>query len=164
MNFENYIVCHICDEKKPRQHGHQKYNWVCPTCSEELCEDCTDTDHRETQSNSGISELIKGMISRAKIRAADKGREFTITPDDILAVWPRDGLCPVLKQPLKKAKGKSGVRTWSPQLDRIDNDKGYTPDNIQILSKRANVMKSDASEEELLTFAKYVTNTYGDNI
>ncbi len=31
-------------------------------------------------------------------------------------------------------------------IDRIENDKGYTPDNIQILTKSANVSKYHASD------------------
>lgn len=44
---------------------------------------------------------------------------------------------------------------------RIDNNKGYIKGNVQVIGRRANIMKSSASPEELLKFAKWVINTYG---
>lgn len=39
-------------------------------------------------------------------------------------------------------------------IDRIDSTKGYTIDNIQLVTHRANTWKSDFSHEELLWFSK----------
>lgn len=45
---------------------------------------------------------------------------------------------------------------WTPSIDRIDATKGYTKDNIQVISKQANAMKWDSTKEELVEFAKGV--------
>ena len=46
----------------------------------------------------------------------------------------------------------------SPSIDRIDSTKGYTKDNIQIISWRANRIKNDSTPEELMQIATYMRN------
>ena len=69
------------------------------------------------------------MHQRAKQRAQNNGREFSITPEDITI----PAKCPVLGIPLKVTKGKSGAFPNSPSLDRVDNSKGYTRENIRVI-------------------------------
>ena len=86
------------------------------------------------------------MYHNAKHRAKKKGIPFTITMDDI--VIPT--LCPLLELPLSSWTGDK-YAPHNPSLDRIDPnpDIGYTADNIQVISRRANWLKADASIEEL---------------
>jgi hypothetical protein len=41
-------------------------------------------------------------------------------------------------------------------IDRIDPSKGYTPDNVWLISQRANRIKNDATPEELKLIAEAV--------
>lgn len=52
--------------------------------------------------------------------------------------------CPLLGTKLEIGSGQN-----SPSIDRIDSSKGYTLDNIWIISRRANTIKNDATLEEL---------------
>lgn len=92
------------------------------------------------------------MWRRARNRAKNKGLEFTITVNDIKI----PSSCPILGIPLVVHKGKSGAYPDSPSLDRKDSTRGYTPDNVWVISQRANAMKHDASWEELVTFADWI--------
>lgn len=83
------------------------------------------------------------MIRMSRCRAKKIGVEFTLTATDIII--PHE--CPILNIPLFFTKGK--VTHNTPSIDRINNNKGYTPDNIQIVSTRANKLKNDATIEEL---------------
>ena len=90
------------------------------------------------------------LYTEAKNRAKEKGLEFSILLDDIF-VPP---VCPILLIPLKTGTGK--LQSSSPSLDRVDNSKGYTKDNIMVISYLANRMKSSASKEQLLQFSIYM--------
>lgn len=96
------------------------------------------------------------IYRRARERAKRDQRPFTLTVEDIIV----PDICPVLLIPLVEHTGSSGGRSNSPSLDRVDNNKGYTPDNVQVISHRANSMKLDASPEELILFADWVYRTY----
>lgn len=92
------------------------------------------------------SELLK----QAKYRAKKNNLDFEIELEDI--VIPK--ICPILNIPLFSSKGHSGPN--SPSLDRIDPSKGYVKGNVQVISHKANTIKSDATLQELLDFATWV--------
>ena len=96
------------------------------------------------------------MHQRAKQRCVGTDREFSLEVSDIEI----PDVCPILGIPLNMNSGRSGAYKNSPSLDRIDNSKGYTKDNIQVISQQANAMKGAASKEELLLFADWVYKTY----
>lgn len=96
------------------------------------------------------------MVQRAKERCKKSGVEFDITTDDISI----PDYCPVLGIALNMNSGKSGAFKNSPSLDRIDNNRGYTRDNIQVISQMANAMKGGASIEELQMFANWINKLY----
>ena len=83
------------------------------------------------------------LYYRAKRRAKVKGLEFSITEKDIHI--PK--LCPVF-----------GTLMDVPSLDRINSSKGYTPDNIKVISNRANMLKNNATIEELKAVLDYVVS------
>ena len=88
------------------------------------------------------------MYHNAQYRAKKKGIPFTISMEDI--VIPET--CPLLGIPLVSTNNKRDPR--NPSLDQIDPGKGYTPDNIQVISSRANWLKADATLQELKTLVE----------
>ena len=88
------------------------------------------------------------LLARARERARHRNLDFSLTKDDIVI----PGLCPLLGiRIIPNARD----RCHSPSLDRVDSTRGYTPDNIQVISSRANTLKNDATLEEMETL---VTN------
>ena len=122
------------------------------TSSLTICKKCN-TSRVKSQSTE-----VK-MYRRAKARAKLSNKEFTISVQDIRI----PSHCPILKIPLKTHSGRPGGTDSSPSLDRKDNSKGYTPDNIWVISKKANVMKSYAHKGEMLLFAEWVLKEYGES-
>ena len=81
----------------------------------------------------------------AKERAIYKGIVFDIPSYKDLPEVP--DYCPILGIPLYVGDNVSTDN--SPSLDRIDNNKGYIKGNIQIISRKANQMKSNANLKEI---------------
>ena len=75
--------------------------------------------------------------------------EFTLTKEDVII----PDTCPVFGFALKREDRE----TWmcAPSIDRIDNTRGYVKDNIIIVSRRANILKKDATINELIKLANY---------
>lgn len=96
--------------------------------------------------NSHPDKLWIGMV---KQRAKEKGIPFTISEDDI--VIPR--YCPILGIPLFRI-GKIATAN-SPSIDKIVPELGYIPGNVQVVSKRCNTIKNDATLEELIMLGEW---------
>lgn len=83
------------------------------------------------------------LFRGAKTRAKEYGYEFTIKLEDIKI----PEFCPLLG--FRLIRGRNKLQFDSPSLDRIDSKKGYSPDNIWVISFKANTIKSDCSLEEM---------------
>lgn len=108
----------------------------------------------EIKKKSHRNHLINAMYNRAKYRSKNKGYSFNITLKDIIIPT----YCPILKIPI--IPGTKGNYRNTPTIDRVDNNKGYTKDNIQIISMLANTMKSSATEENLKSFVQFYYNKF----
>jgi hypothetical protein len=85
----------------------------------------------------------------ARTRSRKNGMEFSITKEDIII--PEN--CPILDVVLTKGDG------YSPNamsLDRVDNNKGYIPGNVRVISRKANIMKSSLTMDVLEKIIKYI--------
>lgn len=153
-------VCAKCGEEKPvgdftkavnRPDGRYPY---CKKCRQEAYESNKDTLLRKMrvyrESNPELT-----LLQHAKKRAREKGIECSLTLQDITI--PK--VCPVLGIPLFIGTGKFGPN--SPSLDRKDPEKGYVPGNVLVMSFRANLLKNNASVEELEKVVSWLRGSCG---
>lgn len=98
--------------------------------------------------------LVYALI-RAKHRAKKRGLEFNIISSDISLPTH----CPVLGIELIYGMGSGtgpAKHSQSPSLDRMDNSIGYVAGNVYVISTRANLLKKDATLEELSRLKDYM--------
>lgn len=106
--------------------------------------------HRERRTRYIQNNPEKYMWSVAKQSAKIRNIPFDIVASDIII--PKH--CIYLGWELTNIIGEyKGKVPTNASLDRIDSSKGYTKDNIQVISSLANKLKNNASEDILVTFA-----------
>lgn len=97
-----------------------------------------------------VRPRIRRLITEAKYRAARAGIEFSLKFEDLKI--PEN--CPALGIPIRWDRHSPHAN--KPSLDRIDNSKGYTRENTRIVSLRANILKKDATREEIAGLHRYM--------
>lgn len=100
-----------------------------------------------------VVRKIRGMLSNCRGRDTAKRLGFDLDEPWLIEQFAGLTHCPILGMPIRWDRVALGYD--SPSLDRYDNSKGYTKDNVWIISRKANTMKNDASFTELLAFSKY---------
>jgi len=101
-----------------------------------------------------LEHRLQCLLNASRARAKAKDREHTLTKQDLLDLFPKDNKCPVFGFALEW--NGEGFRETSPSIDRIDSSKGYTKENIQIISWKANRIKGYASVEDLEILLSYL--------
>jgi len=170
MAVKKCIVCGVELNKETTTWYRQK-NYI------HKCNDCTRAEKREQaarfrrenksatrercakyrmrmKANDPVKYTSKQMAGSASKRAGALGLDYNLNTDFIVSICPAK--CPVFGFELKYGGGDKTKRSAS--IDRIDSDKGYTMDNVMIISSLANTMKSNATNDELLAFAEWVMN------
>ena len=100
---------------------------------------------KEHRKNTRVRSWVRYAISRIKSKAKKQGIPFNIEICDI----EQPVYCSVLGIKLNYHSEGTGYKPDTASIDRIDPKKGYTKGNVRVISARANLLKSDASIEEL---------------
>lgn len=157
------------------QHGNPRPKTVCVGCKNLLpqnlfsykikddpsqgirdrCKSCSAIkaeNEKERRRNNWKYKPALHMLNNSKQRAKEAGREHTLTIDDIVI----PDYCPILNIKLEVGDRKNHEN--APSIDRIDNSKGYTKENIMIMSTRANLLKKNATIDELIMIGNFYRN------
>ena len=104
------------------------------------------------------SNKYEKKIISIRDRCLRKGLEVTITSNDLIEKLKlTKGICPITEELFTFAHKE--MTDWS--IDRVDNTRGYCPDNIEIVSVKANKAKGDLDLAHIIEQAvcKYNPNS-----
>lgn len=95
------------------------------------------------------------FYKHSKIKSGAKRRKLTysLSPEFLESIFPRDFNCPILNQ-----KFNFDHRWSTPSLDRICNDIGYEKENVIWVSLKANQIKNTADADLILKIANYYSS------
>lgn len=109
------------------------------------------------ESNPRSKDYKLTMLRLAKRRARKRNIFFDLTIDDIHI----GNVCPILGMAFEV-----GAANWqnSPSLDRIDNRRGYEPDNVIVVSMMANSIKNQATPEQIKKVGDFYEKIYEEKL
>lgn len=145
-------TCGVCGKRRrdssfypdPRHNG--KLRSYCKECARAQRKNWyrTHRAHRMVTSNAyRRANRERYLVIAARNRAKHKGIEFNLTVEDIFI----PETCPLLG--IELFRGNGVLRDSSPTLDRIDPNIGYLPQNVWVISSKANRIKQDATWQEI---------------
>lgn len=95
---------------------------------------------------------LKELYNHLKSSAKKRKIPFSLSMADMYEIsFPIS--CPILSIELKFNTGSQDDNSFS--FDRIDSTKGYSIDNIVVISQKANRIKNNGTPEELAKLAKF---------
>jgi len=109
------------------------------------------------ESNPTSRDYKLSMLRLAKRRARKRNIFFDLVADDINVGTH----CPILG-----TEFEVGADNWqnSPSLDRIDNKRGYEPDNVIVVSMMANSIKNQATPTQIKKVADFYEKLYTEKL
>jgi hypothetical protein len=144
--------------------NYRASTYICRTCDNK--KSYIREQKRREKKIIGDSQHIQDLLDGIRKSAKQRNLPFKLKVSDIKPLITKR--CPVLniKYVLNKKDltwgSKEGQNDWSNSLsiDRIDNSKGYVPDNIIVVSMLANAIKNQATPEDILKVGKFYKKLY----
>ena len=156
--MEEVHTCPRCNA--PKSLSAFSKNKGKPNGRNSWCKQCASEHSRilvQSSPEKSKHRLLLYMYHGSKRRAREKGLEHSITVDYLYTIIPEK--CPYLDIEInwQSSAGtgiKTGPRYNGPSIDRIDSSKGYVEGNVLIVSFRANSIKNNANETELIKMGR----------
>lgn len=96
----------------------------------------------------------KSVLSNARIRNID----VSVTQQDISEIYDKQkGKCALTGIPIRLSPFSKDRSSNDASLDRIDNSKGYSKENLRWIHKDVNLMKNHFSDDRFKEVCKLVT-------
>jgi hypothetical protein len=116
-----------------------------------------------SHNNATVGVVTGSYFYHVRNNAERRGVPFEITPEEASAQWyEQDGRCAftgvelVIVQNFRDHRGRQTA-----SLDRIDNGRGYTADNIQWVHKDINMMRGRLDPESFVEWCRRVVEYEG---
>lgn len=104
----------------------------------------------------GVEYHLAYIARSAKLRARKNKLAYDIDAQFLaFLLQKQNGLCALSRVPLTFAKGVGHVPT-NASIDRLDPNKGYTRDNVQLVANQVNTMKSNLDIRGLVEWCQLV--------
>lgn len=166
------LTCDNCTKTFVKDLREYKRRIKCGKTNFFCSQSCANTKNNEKHPRGGdATRLTPGnrrdeftpfrwFILRSKQRDKLKSRESDITVEFLKQLWDYQAqTCPLTGWTMILPQDTNGWKEHHPanaSIDRIDNAKGYTKDNVRFISIIANYARNQWTDSELFAFCKSV--------
>lgn len=116
--------------------------------------------HRSRRRHKVMGESHEAYLRNlhAKLKhTRKKTHPWTLDPEDLLRLWElQKGRCAVSGIALTHHLDGTGTKDFNASIDRINNDKGYSSDNVRLVAYRINIMRHTLSTDMFWWWIKTV--------
>lgn len=157
---DDKLLCHICGKYLSvdnfQQHPYYSYR----NHHEARCRQCKNKQMENVRKNlddkTRLQKTLRMRFYAARDRARKKSLSFDLTTEFLEELWcKQEGKCAITNIPMTYLNDNGRTYT-NVSIDRIDSNKGYTKENVQLVCMAVNQMKSDLTMDEVLIICEAV--------
>jgi hypothetical protein len=167
-------ICTECNEVLPRSNfykttlkatGRVQFHAACKQCYKTRIQKY---EVRSKEKNNGISRSVLSrkknikpyashIINMARARSIKKSMDFSIDVEWFLsALESQDWKCAISGEKMEISAGTGKRLFKGVSIDRVDNKKGYTPDNCWLVCYSINAFKADSDLQQMINLCRSV--------
>lgn len=104
-----------------------------------------------------LGQSLQYRFYNTKMNAKHNGHVFDLEPSDMLRLWElQDGRCFYTGVRLTLPDSHKRWVPTTASVDRVDNDKGYTKDNVVLCCRDLNMMKRNIPIKDFMNICRCV--------
>jgi len=157
--FMNRYAKVQCRCKCGRESDVDSYNLL--VGKTKSCITCFNSERGGEKNNSwkGHKDIPASWFTRFRNYAKKKGNCFEITLEDIWDLFEQQNRKCILSGVFIdfKRTGAGNYALYTASIDRIDSNKGYTKDNVQLVHKDVNIMKNAFDQDYFISVCKMIS-------
>lgn len=125
--------------------------------TQNLCHSCYHI-RRSARSAADLLHFFRKGISKLKSTRRKQGVEFVLTAEDCMDIWEiQEGKCALSGVYMTHSPSAEIFTSKNVSIDRLDHNKGYYPQNVQLVCSAVNMLRGSLSQED---FTWWVLNIY----
>jgi hypothetical protein len=144
--------CKYCNKDRPlkdfdqnKKSGHQ-----CNFCKNQ---------RRQDKINSTPFTYMHNLCTQLRYSRKKQKIEWRIEPQDLYIIYAKqEGRCALTNVELTHKRGSDEESDFNISIDRIDPNLGYFAENIQLVGKVVNFLKSDLPQEKFIKLINLIYN------
>lgn len=104
-----------------------------------------------------LQKYLAYFFKHLSRRSKNRGYSCTVTVKDLMELYKnQNGKCAITGMDMTIDRSPGQWHTYNVSVDRINNDKGYDLNNVQLVCQHINVMRGTLSVEEFLSLCKEI--------